>query len=111
MTGKVAHRTLTLSGSVQTLLAAFSDTTVGGVDDPACQAIILQPDGANAGVVYVGGEGATITSSEHGFSLPAGVAGVPPAPFELPFSTVVRPSQVKVLGTNTQKLHILFIVL
>lgn len=111
MTGKFIHRTLTLTGSVQTLLAAMSDTTIGGADDPACQAIILQPDGANAGVVYVGGDGDTITSSEHGFSLPAGTAGVPPSPFVLPISTVLRPSQVKVLGTNTQKLHITLIVL
>lgn len=106
---KIRHATLTLSGAAQRLLAAWTaDPAVGGVNDIAAEAIYIQPDGANANPIYLGGEGVSV--ADHGFSLPAGAAGVPPSPFKLDaYTSRVKPSQMYVIGTAAQKVHITII--
>lgn len=69
--------------------------------------ISLQPNGANAGQVFVGD--AAVTSSVFGVRLEAGAAGVPPAPFVLGEFTTgwLKMADLWVKGSNTEKLHIL----
>lgn len=113
----VKHLTLTFTGAVQKLSDAYA--TVSGVTsdqlaaaDVAYQLVVLQPDGANAAVCYIGGtsEG-TLTSANHGFQLAAGAAGAPPLPFALPApgGGPIRASDLTVLGTINEKLHALLI--
>jgi len=106
---RVRDFTLTLNGSAQRLSTALPDTTVGGADDLPAQFVVLQPDGANGAAVFVGGT-SSVSSTVYGFSLPAGAAGVPPPPFPLSaYMGRFRLSDIWVIGTNTQKLHVLLI--
>lgn len=99
------HATLVLDGTEQSLLEAFGNTQIGGPDDLAILALILQPDGANGNPVYVGADG--VTANDYAFRMEAGAAGVPPVPFILELAGArTKPSRWKVIGTNTQKLHI-----
>ena len=103
----VAHYTLTLTGSAQTLTAALaSGTSIGNIKQ-----LILHADPANTHVVYVGGNGgpgvtmAAVDSSTYGFRIEVPVSTVPPAPTILEaINTSLGDWQV--LGTNTEKLHI-----
>ncbi len=109
---KIRHATLTLDGSAQRLLAGWgvvgAGNPVGGVNDIAAEAIYIQPDGANANPIYLGGD--AVSAADHGFSLPAGAAGVPPSPFKLDaYTSRVKPSQLYVIGTAAQKVHITII--
>lgn len=113
----VKHLTLTLTGVVQKLsdaYAAVSGVTADqpGAADVAYQSILLQPDGANAAVLYIGGNSeGTLTSANHGFRMAAGAAGVPPLPQTLPSQGggPIRASDITVLGTANDKLHALLI--
>jgi hypothetical protein len=101
----IKHYTVTLNGSVQRLSDYLTTPAVIHGQDVLVNNLVLQPGGANAAPVYVGGHGA-ITSDDHLFSLPAGAAGVPPAPFMWELAgRQVRPSDIYVLGTNTEKLR------
>ena len=98
------HLTLTLSGSSQPLSDALPNTDV----EQSLTYLSLQPAGANANVIYVGGANATVSSSDHGVRLEAGDSGVPPAPFIVSdqFSPPIKLSGLRVLGTASQLLHI-----
>ena len=100
------HYTLTLNGSAQRLSSVLPDTTPGGPDDLSSAVIVLQPDGANANPVFVGGPG--VTTSDFGFRMEPGAAGAPPAPYTFtPEHRTMKLSSLYVIGTSTQKLHIL----
>ncbi len=112
----VKHLTLTLTGVVQTLsdaYAAVAGVTAdqAGAADIACQAIILQADAGNANLVFIGGAGdGTLTTSVFGFQLAIPVTNIPSVPLVLPaYNGPLRASDIKVLGTNAQKLHALLI--
>ncbi len=113
----VKHLTLTLTAAVQSLADAYAAVSGVTADQPAaadlaCQSIVLQPDGANANPIYVGGASdGTLSSTVHGFRLEKGNAGVPPLPLILvaPNGGPMRASDVKVLGTAAEKLHALLI--
>jgi len=100
--------TVTLTGSAQRLSDVLTDKTVGGKDDIPYRTLHLQPDGANAGAIYVGATNA-VTSSAYGVRLPAAASGVPPAPYVFEFSGEgpLKLSHVWVLGSSGEKLHIL----
>ncbi len=99
----LAHYTLTLTGSVQTLAAANGNVNLGVI------ALELQPDPANTHVVYVGGSHATLSSSNYGVCLEVPVSSIPQAPWSpgppLP-EGFLELREVCVLGTNTEKIHI-----
>lgn len=103
----IRHYVLTLTGSAQRLSSVLADMR----DDLPVRAITLQPDGGNANPIYVGGyETGALSSSNYGFRLEIGAAGVPPAPFVLdPANAPMKLSDWYVLGTNTQKLTVLVV--
>ena len=95
------------------MTAVLADTETGGPDDESLRVIMLQLQGDSSNPVFVGsapkvGTTVTLTSTDHGFRLEPGSGGVPSAPFLLgEFETgPIRLSDVYVLGTNTQVLHI-----
>lgn len=97
----IAHHVLTFDGNAQRL------SSVAGALNLGIRTISLQPNGANANPCYLGGPG--VTASDFGVRLEAGAAGVPPAPFVLgEFQTGwAQLAECYVIGTSTQKLHIL----
>jgi len=99
----VTHFVLTLSGSAQILSTATSTTKIG-----LLKQLILQADGGNANLIYVGGTGAAVaavSSTAYGFRIEIPVSTVPAAPTILEaINTSLADWQV--IGTSTQKLHI-----
>lgn len=94
---------LTLDGNAQQLSAALSLTAE---KDVPIKAIVMQPHGTNAAVIYVGGS--DVSSTLYGWRLEAASAGIPPAPFILGevANQIGRLSELYVKGTNTEILHI-----
>lgn len=104
----IRHATLTLTGAAQRLISAFPDVTPGGADDLSAIVLVLQPDGANAAAVFIGGEG--VTTTDYGFRLAAAAAGVPPAPFVGEFAGArTKLSRWYAIGANGEKLHIMLV--
>ena len=97
----VQHAVLTLTGSAQLLSAAITPGSL-------VKQLILHAGGANAAPVYVGGPDGTLSSTVYGFRIEAATAGVPPAPTIIE-AVNLNLSQVRVLGTNNETLHILII--
>ena len=97
----VQHAVLTLSGAAQLLSAALTPGSL-------VKQLILHANGANTAPIYVGGPDGTLSSSVYGFRIEAAVTGVPPAPTIIE-SVNLNLSQVRVLGTLNEKLHILII--
>lgn len=101
------HATVTLSGAAESLSSILTALGwVSGTYEPGMRAVWLQPDGANNAVIYVGGAG--VTNTDFGFRLEAGATGIPPAPFS--FGEMAERqlylSEIYVLGTAAQKLHV-----
>lgn len=97
--------TLTLNGAAQRLSTVLAVTEPGGSRDEAYRQLMLQADPANAAAVYVGSSNA-VSAASHGFSLDPTQATAPVlviGPFE---TGPVKLSEIWVLGTNTEKLHI-----
>jgi hypothetical protein len=97
----IRHHVLTLTGSAQRL------STVTGAELPKIRTVSIQPAGANANPSYIGASG--VSSTDYGVRMEAGAAGVPPAPFVLgEFANGwASLDDFYVIGTNTEKLHIL----
>jgi hypothetical protein len=89
------HLVLTLSGSAQALTLPQKVRWVS-----------LQPGAANANPVYIGGEG--VSSTDYGTRIPVSSGSVPPPPHVIAeFSDgTTQLSDIYVLGTNTEKLHV-----
>lgn len=107
------HGVVTLNGAAQNLKTALA--APDNVD--RVRFIEFQPDGANVGVIYIGGGGSgpapdTLSNTNYGTRLEIGAAGVPPAPWrqerELPEGGALKLSDFQVLGTNNEKLHVLW---
>jgi len=102
----IKHYVLTLNGSAQQLNTALDSgyQGPGSAQDQLVASIIIQPDGANTGIIYVGDS--DVSSSDYGFRLEIPVSTVPPAPFIFELAgKFIRPSHIWVLGTSTDKLH------
>ena len=93
------HYTVTLTGSAQALPAT-------GVSFGAVRWMSMQPDGANTNPIFLGGAG--VTTSDYGTRLPAGTAGIPPAPHIIAEfrDGMLRPEALYVIGTLNEKLHL-----
>lgn len=102
------HETLTLSGVPQNLLEAFPADPVPKKHDSGMRTIMIQGDGANANAVFVGGN-AQVTITDYGWRIDKSAAGVPATGLEIgPFDAgSIKPSQVWVIGTAGEKLHLL----
>lgn len=94
------HFTLTLTGAAQQLTA--NDGLLGS-------SVSLQPGGANAGPVFVGGQNLlgvpTVTSTVYGVRLPTSVSGVPSEPYGLG-PQMVTLQDIIVLGTANDTLKV-----
>lgn len=100
----VAHFTVTLTGSAQRLGAGLNFSNVLAF-------LSIQMDPANTHVAYVGGNQATLSSSDYGYRLEIPPSSIPYAPSILEFSGGrISMDDFFVLGTNGEKLHILAIV-
>jgi hypothetical protein len=103
----VAHYTLTLNASAQAL------STVSGATEASVRTVSLQPGAANTGVLYIGGAG--VSAANYGIRVPAPVSSEPPAPVILgdtqsPYGHF-KLSDVYVLGTNAEKVHLLVVTI
>lgn len=106
---RVIDYTLTLTGAAQQLSSVLADPTVGGPNDEPLESLLLQPDGGNGNPIFVGGSSA-VSSTLFGVRLAIGTGGVPPDPLKLePTMGPLRLSDLWVIGTATQKLHLLAI--
>jgi len=101
MAGRLQHYTLTLSGAAQAL-----STVTGLGTNQSIRTLILQPDTANTHVCYVGG--AAVSSAAHAFRMEAPTATIPPAPFVLDGYDIglLRPSEIFIIGTAAEIVHI-----
>ncbi len=93
------HFTVTLTGSAQVLGAGKS---IQG----KAKSVLIQADGANANLVFIGAVGTTLDSSDYGYRIEIPAATIPSQPLILPLAD---PMKIQVLGTNTQKVHVLVI--
>lgn len=101
--------TLTFGSSAVQL----STVVVPGQNTTSAKFVSLQPDSANSGVIYVGGNnhGASVSSSSYGFRLEIPVSTVPPAPFIIELAPqTIDLSQFWVKGTSSDKLHIFMLL-
>lgn len=97
------HRTATLT-IVGTSLKALLGLT--DAEDVPYEHLTLQADGANGNPVFIGGPG--VTTTDYGVRLPASAAGVPHWPpmwYELT-ARPVKLSEIFVVGTAGEKLHV-----
>jgi hypothetical protein len=101
MSGRVRSFTLTMSGVAQPLSDGLPITTVGGADDVSCQEIHLFNPTSNA-AVKVGG--ATLTTADFGHTVLADAHKVYACG-----DSRLKPSDFYVLGTASQKLHVLLL--
>lgn len=103
----VRHITITITGAAQRL-----NTGLTGI--MKCKVISMHADGANSGIIYVGGISAdhpgAVTSSDYGFRIEIPVTAVPPAPsiFEAS-SGLLDLGEIQVIGTLNDTLHLLLI--
>ena len=103
---------ITLTGSAQKLSTAtgicdfVGVTSNGALGNLSCSEIHIQPEGANANVVYFGDS--HITTSLFAFRMPAGDTGDPPPPMVIgPYSrSPIKLDDMYVLGTAAQKVHL-----
>ncbi len=105
---------LTLTGAVQRLSDVFgaAPNIAPARDDIPVLSVALQPGAANSGAVYVGSTPATLSSAAYGVRLPAAVAGIPSAPFQLEPAGQGGPMKISdfyVLGTANDTLHLLVV--
>lgn len=96
--------TLSLDGTIQNLASVLPADTV----ESSLRTLVLQARGANGAPIYIGG--AAVSSSAHGFSIPAGAGGVAAAPIQLQAEgSQLFLSDLYVLGTGGEFLQILAI--
>ena len=101
------HYVLTLSGAAQQLSSVLPVTQRGGAQDEALRFLTLQPGKANTNDVFVGATSA-VSSSVYGMRLdPTDTQ----APTELGTHDAgpIKLSDVWVIGTADEKLHVLAI--
>lgn len=97
-----------VNGVITITAAAQQCHTALGVADAQIRMIILQPGGANANPCFLGGSGVT---TANGIRLPAGAAGVPPAPLQLSelFQGQLALSDLWVVGTADETLRVFWL--
>lgn len=98
--------TLTLTGSAQRLSTLLSNAEVGGSLDESYVQLILAADPANAAAIFVGASSA-VSSTLYGFALDPTQATAKDRESIGPFiDGKVRLSDIWVIGTNNEKLHV-----
>lgn len=96
--------TLTLNGAAQCLRSVLGNTERGGPQDEAYRIIMLQPDKANTNDIFVGSSSA-VSSSLYGIRMDAAdtVTSLEMGHFD---TGPIKLSDLWVIGTNNEKLHI-----
>lgn len=98
------HKVIAVTSSAQNLATAL------GVSDSRCTFFSLQPLGANAGIVYIGGVGDTLTAATaYGWRLEIPVSTVPSAPFfreSNPITGFYNLAEWQIIGTDNDKLAV-----
>ena len=97
------HYSLTLNGAIQRLSTALANTAVGGPQDEGYRFLSLQPGKANTNDIFVGGS--TVSATDYGMRLDPGDTA---APIELGSHDggPIKLSDLYVIGTNAERLHI-----
>lgn len=106
MAGHIRDFTITLNGSAQALNTACFGTSA---TDLQVLMLELQPDGANAHEIYIGGT-SSVSSSTYGGRLEAADTGIPPAPWRASsdgMHALLFLSDFWIIGTSMEKLHVL----
>jgi len=98
------HYVLTLTGVAQRLSSVLANTTIGNPEDSPVYSLSIQPGAANANAAYVGD--ADVSAVSYAVRLEPAVAGTPPAPFMIESRGGVKPSDLWVIGTADEILHI-----
>lgn len=94
---------LTLTGSIQNL-----GTLLGG--RKTVRAVTLQAGVANSNPIYVTTDPTiTLSSTDYDIRIPVPVSSIPAAPLMLGDQVVdtLDTAQIRILGTNTEKVHVL----
>jgi hypothetical protein len=98
-----AHYVATVTGAAQRLSTLLD---LDAAEDVPFEHLTMQADGANGNPIFIGGPGVSATS--YASRIPASAAGVPHWP-PLWFELTARPvklSEIFVMGTVGEKLHI-----
>jgi len=92
--------------TIPTPAAAIALLPAIGAEDQAISALILQPRGANAAKIYIGGP--TVSATDYALAVNPGSGGNPPAPIILssPHSSLGMLSSVYAFGTAGEILHV-----
>lgn len=112
MPGRCGHAVVTLTGTTNSLnLGTLIDALGVESADATCIILDLQPLGANAGIVYIGGRRAgSVTTSNYGARLEIPVTTIPQAPYRW-FGDFRGPgmfSDVLLTGTNNDKVSVFY---
>jgi len=94
---------MTLDGTVQKL-------SVGQTPAGIVRHLQIQADSANANLVRYGGATDTLSATEYGGRIEIPVTSIPAAPTIIESSIgILSLADFQVLGTNTEKIHVLYI--
>lgn len=117
----VVVATITLTGNAQNVADSFAapaatavsvPSTDRALKDAACRTISLQQDAGNTHIVAVGADN-TVTTSAYGLGLPIPVGAALPAPIILGAYDQggIRLSDLWIIGTANEKVHVLAVVI
>lgn len=102
----IRHFDLTLNGSAQRLSTAIPAVAGAPGPDESYKQLIFSSAPGNSNVIYVGAN-SSVSSTSHGFSLDPTQASQQPVSIG-PFGSVaVKLSEIWVIGTNAEILHVL----
>ena len=99
----IRHYVLTLNGSAQRLSSVLTNTNPGGPNDEAFRFLTLQSGKANTNDIFVGGS--TVSATDYGMRLDP-TDTIPPIDMGHYDAGPVKLSEIYVIGTNNEKLHI-----
>jgi hypothetical protein len=107
------HDSGNLSGSAQSLLALLfgAGEPVGGENDVPCNLLMLQADDGNSNEIRVG-VGTGLSATDWGLWINAPATSVPDRPLVIgPFDRggPIKLSEVFVLGTANEDLHVFYV--
>lgn len=92
--------------SVGTTSAALSATQAA---QGIAKVVMLQADGANTGIVYVGANADTLSSTNYGHRIEVPVSTVPAAPTVIEAANIDLGALNLIAATTTQKIHVMVI--
>ena len=99
------HRTVTIAVTTGFTLASV----ITGIGD-VIRYISIQADPANSAVLYVGGKDATLSSTDCGWIIPIPITSIPAPPIAITSASgAFSLGDIQLLGTTTQKAHLIIV--